>query len=179
MRVVRGRGEQGYTLVDVTVAAVILAIVLAIVGDYLFSAQNTVASSAARQDDSAAAQTALLLIENNVRFACDMAISGGTLYVQNSCGGTTPPPCASWSGSEWSQASGQLIETTASGSSVIGNGVTGLAFTANSSYTGLVTIQFNMRQPQDTAGDTAGVSVSQTLTARNMSASVGGTALCA
>ena len=177
-RIDQGSTEQGYSLVEVTVAALILAIMLAIIGNYLFSAERTVASSSAHQNDNAAAQTALLLIENDVRFACDLSISGGTLYVENSCGGASPPPCATWSGTEWSQAGGELLETTAAGSSAVANGVTGLVFTGNSSYTGLVTVQFNLRQPQDGAGDPTGVSVSQTLTARNMSGSMGGSALC-
>ena len=170
-------GDEGLTVVEVTIAAVILAMLLAIVGDYLFSADVTVASSAAHQDDNAAAQTALLLVEGNVRFACDMSVSGGTLYVENSCGGTSPQ-CATWSGTEWSESGGQLIETTAAGSSAVANGISGLAFTTNSSYTGLVTVQFNLRQPQDKGGDPSGVSVNQTLTARNMSGSVSGAALC-
>lgn len=174
----KGAAEQGYSLIDVTVAALILAIVMAIVGDYLFSAERTVASSSAHQNDNAAAQTALLLIEDNVRFACDMSISSGTLYVENICSGATPQPCATWSGTEWSQSGGELLETTAAGSSAVANGITGLVFTGNSSYTGLVTVQFNLRQPQDGAGDPGGVSVSQTLTARNMSGAVGGSALC-
>jgi len=169
--------QRGYTLIDLMVAGVILAVVLAIVGDYLFSANNTVARSAAHQDDNAAAQTAMLLIENNVRFACDMSISGGILYVQSSCGGP-PPACSTWSGTEWSEGGDHLIQSTSGASSAVANGISGLSFTANSSYTGLVTVQFKLNQPQDQSWDPGGVAVNQTLTARDMTGPVGSTALC-
>jgi prepilin-type N-terminal cleavage/methylation domain-containing protein len=165
-------GERGYTLIEVTIASVILALLLTIVGNYLFSAERTVASSAAHQDDNAAAQTVLGLIQSNVRFACDMSIYGGSLYVENSCGGSTPP-CT-----EWSQVGTQLIEKTPNGSSAVANGVSNLSFTTNSSYYALVTVQFNLRQPQDKAGDPGGISAIETLTARNMPGTVGSTALC-
>lgn len=167
------RGEEGYSLVDVTVAALILAVVLVIVGDYLFSAGNTVSRSAAHQDDNAAAETALGLIESNVRFACNMSISGGTLYVENSCSDPVP------SCTKWSASGGKLIENMSGGSAAVANGVTGLAFTTNGSYNGLVTVQFNLRQPQDQSGDPGGVTSTQTLTARDMSGAVGvGSAVC-
>ena len=164
--------ECGFTIIDVTVALLILAVVMAMVGNYLFSAGNTVSRSAAHQDDNAAAQTALGLIESNVRFACNMSISSGTLYVQNTCG-VTPPACT-----EWSSAGTQLIEKSLAGKAAVANGISGLSFSTNGSYNALVTIQFVLRQPQDQAGDPSGVSVDETLTARNMSTPVGGTALC-
>ena len=168
------RAEDGYTLVDLTVAAVILAVLLLIVGDYLISANNAVSRSASHQDDSAAAQTALGLIESNVRFACDMSISGAVLYVENTCG-NPQPTCA-----EWSEAGTQLLEKTSSGGTAsVANGISGLTFSTNGAYNGLVTVQFNLRQPQDAAGDPGGVSVTQTLTARNMPGPVTtGSALC-
>ena len=170
----RARTDDGYTLVDLMVAAAIFAVVLAIVGDYLFSASNTVSRSAAHQDDNAAAQTALGLIENNVRFACDMSIDGGVLYVENTCG-TPQPSCT-----EWSQAGSQLIERTSpAATSAVANGISGLTFSTNSAYNALVTVQFKLRQPQDSAGDPDGVSVTQTLTARNMPGAVAtGSTLC-
>lgn len=166
--------EAGFTLIEVTVAALILAVVLAIVGNYLFSASRTVADSAAHQDDTAAAQTALGLLESNIRFACDMSISSGTLYVENSC--TDPQPSCT----EWSQADSQLVEKSPAGNSAaVATGVTGLSFSANDSYNALVTVQFNLKQPQDAAQDPGGVSASETLTARNMSGAVTvGSALC-
>ena len=166
--------EAGFSLIELTVAAFILAVVLAIVGNYLFSASRTVANSAAHQDDNAAAQTALGLMENNIRFACNMSISAGTLYVENSC--SDPQPSCT----EWSQAGGRLIERSASGnSSAVASGVTGLNFNTNNSYNALVTVQFNLKQPQDAVGDPGGISVTETLTARNMSGAVAvGSALC-
>ena len=166
--------DDGYTLVEMTVAALILAVILAMVGNYLISADRTVANSAAHRDDLAAAQTVLGLMEVNIRFACDMSISGGTLYVENSCG--TPQPACT----EWSASGGQLIDkTTSGGSEAVANGISGLAFSSNGSYNGLVTIQFNLKQPQDQARDPGGISVTQTLTARNMPGPVAtGSVLC-
>lgn len=164
--------DRGFTIVDVSVALLILAVVLAMVGNYLFSAGNTVSRSAAHQDDNAAAQAALGLIESNVRFACNMSISSGTLYVQNTCG-VTPPVCT-----EWSSTGNQLIEKSSGGNAAVANGISGLSFSTNGSYNALVTIQFVLRQPRDQAGDPGGVSVDETLTARNMSGPVGGVALC-
>lgn len=169
----RPLGDDGYSLVEVTVTGLILAVVLAIVGNYLFSAGNTVARSAARQDDNAAAATALGLIESNVRFACNMSISNSTLYVENSCGDPQQ------SCTEWSSGGGKLIEKMPGGQAAVANGVTGLTFTTNGSYNGLVTIQFNLRQPQDQSGDAGGVTSTETLTARNMSGAVGvGSVVC-
>ena len=166
-------GEQGTSLVEVAVAGLILAVVVAIVGNYLFSAGNTVSRSAARQDDNAAAETALGLIESNVRFACNMSISDGALYVENSCGDPQQ------SCTEWSSGGGKLVEKTSGGDAAVANGVTGLTFSTNGSYNGLVTVQFNLRQPQDRSGDPGGVTSTQTLTARNMSGVVGvGTVVC-
>ena len=167
--------DDGYTLVEVTVAALILAVVLAIVGDYMLSANRTVASSAAHQDDNAAAQTALGLIDSSIRFACDMSISGGTLYIQNSCG--SPQPACT----EWSASGNQLVERTPSGgTAAVANGISGLAFSTNTSYNGLVTVHFNLKQPQDQTGDPEGVSATETLTARDMAGVVAvGSALCA
>lgn len=170
----RHPGDEGYSLIELTVAALILAVILAMVGNYLISADRTVANSAAHRDDLAAAQTVLGLMEGNIRFACDMSISGGTLYVENSC--AAPAPACT----EWSASGSQLIEKTTSGGSVaVANGISGLAFTTNSSYNGLLTVQFNLKQPQDQVRDPRGVSATQTLTARNMPAAVStGSALC-
>ena len=170
----RHPGDEGYTLVELMVAALILAVILAMVGNYLISADRTVANSTAHRDDLAAAQTVVGLMEANIRFACNMSISSGTLYVENSCG--TPQPACT----EWSASGAQLIDkTTSGGSAAVANGISGLGFSANSSYNGLVTIQFNLKQPQDQTRDPGGVSITQTLTARNMSSAVStGSALC-
>lgn len=170
----RHPGDEGYSLIELTVAAMILAVILVMVGNYLISADRTVANSAAHRDDLAAAQTVLGLMESNIRFACDMSISGGTLYVENSCA-APQPECT-----EWSASGGQLIEkTTSGGSEAVANGISGLGFSTNSSYNGLLTVQFNLKQPQDQARDPGGVSATQTLTARNMPSAVpSGSALC-
>lgn len=166
-----GAKDDGSSLVEVIVAAAVLVILLVIVGNYLISATGSVAQSTAHQDDNAAAQRALGIIDSNVRFACTMSISAGTLYVVNGIGGCSnpgQPACAEWSG-----AGGSLTErTSSSGTSTVANGVSGLSFTSNSAYNGLVTVQFNLRQPQDQAADSAGVAVNETLTAQNMSQAV-------
>lgn len=168
--------DAGFTLTEVIIAGAILIVALAMIGNYLIGAGRSVAASTAHQDDNAAAQGALDRLENNIRFACNMFISGSTLYVANASGTcSTPgqPSCA-----EWASSGGSLDETTSSGTSVIVRGVSGLSFTGNSAYNGLVTIQFNLRQPQDQASDPSGVSVNQTLTARNMSQSILAGAVC-
>ncbi|HEX4865258.1 MAG TPA: prepilin-type N-terminal cleavage/methylation domain-containing protein [Acidimicrobiales bacterium] len=166
-----GASEDGFTLVEVIVAAAVLVVLLIIVGNYLISASQSVAQSTAHQNDNAAAQRAVGLIDSNVRFACTMSISAGTLYVVNAtsgCSNPGQPACA-----EWSSAGGALTEkTSSSGTSTVANGVSGLSFASNSAYNGLVTVRFNLRQPQDQAADSAGVSVDETLTAQNMSQAV-------
>ena len=167
----RGANDDGVTLVEVIVAGAVLVVILVIVGNYLISATRNVAQSTAQQDDNAAAQKALGLIESNIRFACSMSISAETLYVVNGlsgCSNPGQPACAEWSG-----AGGLLTEKTSStGTSTVANGVSGLSFTSNNAYNGLVTVTFNLRQPQDQAADAAGVAVNETLTARNMSQAV-------
>jgi type II secretory pathway pseudopilin PulG len=158
--------EDGFGLLEMTVAGVVLAIVLSIVGNYLISASRTVAQSTAHQDDNAAAQRALSLIESNVRYACNMSILSGTLYVSNSagaCSNPSQPVCA-----EWYLSGGNLVEKTSSGSAPVVSGVSGLTFTGNTSYNGLLTVQFNLRQPADQSNDPNGVTVNQTLSALNM-----------
>ena len=168
--------ENGFGLVELTVAGAIFAIVLVIVGNYLVSSTRTVNQSTAHQDDTAAAQKTLNLLDTNVRFACDMSISGGTLYVANtegSCSTQGQPACA-----EWSTSGGNLTEKSSSGIAKVANGVSGLAFSSNASYNGLVTFQFNLRQAQDQSADPTGVTVNETVTAENMSRPVpSGTAL--
>lgn len=163
--------EEGFTLVEVVLSAALLVVVLAIVGNYLISANRTVTQSTAQQNDNAAAQRALGLLEANIRFACDMSINGGTLYVANTgvnCTNSSQPACA-----EWSTSAGQLTEKTSiTGSGVVASGVSALSFTQSSQYNGLVTVQFTLKQPQDQGSDTSGATVNQTLTARNMSHSV-------
>ncbi len=158
--------EEGFGLIELMVSGVILAILLAIVGNYLISAGRAVAQSTAHQNDNAAAQRALSLIDTNVRFACNASILSGTLYVANtggSCNNPSQPPCA-----EWSLSGNSLIEKSSSGSATIVTGVSSLTFTGNAAYNGLVTVQFNLRQPQDQSADPAGVTVDETVTAQNM-----------
>jgi prepilin-type N-terminal cleavage/methylation domain-containing protein len=158
--------EQGFGLIELMVAATILTILLAIVGNYLVSAGRAVAQSTAHQNDNAAAQRALSLIDTNVRFGCNASIVGGTLYVANtggSCNNPGQPPCA-----EWYLSGNSLIEESSSGSATVASGVTGLAFTGNAAYNGLVTVQFNLRQPHDQSSDPGGVTVNETVTALNM-----------
>ena len=159
--------EEGFTMVELVVAGAILAVALAMVGNYMVSAGRSVSQSTAHQDDNAAAQRVVDQLDSNIRFACSMSISGQILYVANTSGTcVTPgqPACA-----EWTSSGGSLTETTSSGTSTIARGVSGLSFTSNAAYSGLVTFQFNLRQPQDQVADPPGVSVSQTVTARNMS----------
>lgn len=158
--------DRGFTLLEMMISTAILSIVLLIVGSYLVSANRTVAQSTAHQDDNAAAQRTLDVLEGNIRFACNVAIFGGTLDVKGSdgtCSVPGQPVCA-----EWSITQGQLTERTSSGLATVATGVSGLTFSTNSSYNGLVTVQFVLRQPQDQSADPAGVSLSETLTARNM-----------
>jgi type II secretory pathway component PulJ len=163
--------EEGFTLVEMVLSGVLLVVVLTIVGNYLISANRTVTQSTAQQNDNAAAQRALGLLDANIRFACSMSINGGTLYVANSganCTNPSQPACA-----EWSTSAGQLTERTSiTGTAVVASGISGLSFTQSNQYNGLVSVQFTLKQPQDQASDTAGVTVNQTLTARNMSQSV-------
>jgi len=163
--------EQGITLVEVTISGLVLAIVLAIVGNYLISTNRTVSEGTAQQNDNATAQRVLSLLEANIRYACNMSINGGTLYVANAglnCTNQGQPVCA-----EWSSSGGQLTErTSVTNADVIANGVSGVSFTQANQFNGLVTAQFTIRQPQDQASDPIGVTVNQTLTARNMSQSV-------
>ena len=159
--------NDGFTIVELVVAGTILAVALAMVGNYIISAGRSVAQSTAHQDDNAAAQRIIDQLDGNIRFACSISISGQILYVANTSGTcTTPgePACA-----EWTSSVGSLIETTASGTSTIARGVSALSFTSNSAYSGLVTFQMTLRQPQDQAADPPGVSINQTVTARNMS----------
>jgi Tfp pilus assembly protein PilW len=162
----RARREEGFGLLDLVIAGAILAIVLVMVGNYLISASRTVAQSTAHQDDNAAAQRTLSLMESDVRFACNLSILAGTLYVSN-CGSSSQPACA-----EWFASGGNLIEKTTSGNAVVTRGITGLTFTGNVTYNGLVTVQFNLRQPPDQTYDPNGVTVNETLTAQNMTAGI-------
>lgn len=162
--------EEGFGLLELIIAGAVLAVVLAMVGNYLISASRTVAQSTAHQDDNAAAQQALGLIESNVRFACNLSILAGTLYVSNSagnCSNPSQPACA-----EWSLSSGNLVEKTLNSNATVARGVSGLTFTGNGSYNGLVTVQFNVRQPPDQSDDPNGVTVNETLTAQNMTQAI-------
>lgn len=155
---------------ELMLAAVLLTILLAIVGNYLISASRSVAQSTAHQDDNAAAQRALSHIDTNVRLACNVSILSGTLYVSNSgsaCNNPNQPACA-----EWYLSGGNLVEKVATGNAIVATGISGLAFTGNAAYNGLVTVQFNLRQPQDQADDTAGVTVNETVTALNMTQAI-------
>ena len=158
--------DDGFSLVEVTVGAAILVILFAIVGNYLVSAGRTVSNSTAHQDNNAAAQRTVELIDANVRYACNVSILAATLYVSNSSGTcSTPgqPACA-----EWYASGSNLVEKTSSGTGTVATGVSGVVFTGNASYNGLVTIQFNLRQPQDQAADATGATVNETVTAQNM-----------
>lgn len=163
--------EEGFGLVELMIATVILTILLAIIGNYLISASRAVALSTAHQNDNAAAQKTLSLIDSNVRFACDASILSGTLYVANtggSCGNNpSQPSCA-----EWYLSGNNLMEKSSSGTATIATGVSGLGFTGNTDYNGLVTVQFNLRQPSDQSADPGGVTIDETVTAQNMSHSV-------
>ena len=162
--------DEGFGLIELMVAGVVLAILLAIVGNYLVSASRSVAQSTAHQDDNAAAQRAAALIDTNIRLACNVSILNGTLYVSNSggaCSNANQPACA-----EWYLSGANLVEKSASGNATVATGIRGLAFTSNTDYNGLVTVQFNLRQPQDQADDAAGVTVNETVTALNMTSAV-------
>ena len=159
--------DRGFGLLEIVVVAGLLGLVLAIVMSYLVSANRTVGTAAARAGDNAAAQRVMSLLDADIRFATNVSISSSspTLYVQSS----TLPVCAAWS----LDSQGNLTEQTKSGSvSVVARGVTGLTFSGNANYAGLVTVAFTLAEPQNAVADKGGVAVNETVTAENMSGPV-------
>jgi prepilin-type N-terminal cleavage/methylation domain-containing protein len=158
--------EDGFTLMELSMVSLILTIVLVIVTSFLISAQATITRSTARAVNDAAAQQASGLLDSNLRFATYWTISGSSLYVY--VAPPSPQPvCSLWTVDTTNKL---LTRQTAASqpAAVIARGVTGTTpFTANSGYTGLITVALNLKAPGTIGSDPAGASLNETVVAQN------------
>jgi hypothetical protein len=141
----------------------LLTVVLGIVGGFLIASNKAVATAAVRLSDTQDARNAEQRIAATVQFATSLSVSNGkTLYAEQ-VGGT----CDIWS------ISGTDLElTVGSQTSTIAADVvaptSGSIFERNTSYPGLVSVRFTVKQATVTTGTDAGMSVDDTFTAANL-----------
>ncbi len=160
--------EEGVSLLELVFAMALAALLMFAAFTWLISANRALATSTDRSVNNAAVQNVLDKMDNNIRFASWVAISGSTLYVTNGSSTNLPITCTAWSSS-----GGNLTEQTGNtAASVIATGVSNLSFSgSNTNYDGLVSITFTLNQTPGPL-DANGVTANETLSAGNMAAQV-------
>lgn len=169
----RQRDEQGVTVVEMVIALMVLSILLTAATAWLISANRAVATTTARSVDNAAAQSAINELDSDIRFANTVVIQcDSTTACTNTSGSVLSVSGGNAGCAHWYANDGNLVEQTKSGqSSIIATGVSGLSFSGNSSYDGLVTVSFTLNQSNGVDSG-KGFYVYESFSATNMSTGV-------